>query len=289
LKVLVTGANGMVGRAQAAYCLDRGDTVAAFDHRALDVADTAEVGRVLDRVKPDIVFNCAAWTNVDGCESDVGRATSANAIGPEVLACACRKVNASLVTISTDYVFDGAKEGFYTQRDQPNPQSVYAITKLEGERRAQNAWARTIVARTGYIFGPGGNNFLSTIIPRAQRGEPLMAIADMFGTPTYSDDLVARLYELAQVDLPGVYHVSNDGPGVSFAEFAEASLREIRCEISLLTPVRLGSLNRPAPRPRNSRLKCILSPAIGLRPLPHWTEALRVFVSRLPRETAIAS
>ena len=263
--------------------------MAAFDHLALDITDTAQVRHTFQLEQPDIVFNCAAWTDVDGCESDEARATSTNTIGPEVLAGACREVGALLVTISTDYVFDGAKEGFYTQRDQPNPQSTYARTKLEGERRAQNAWARTAVVRTGYIFGPGGNNFLSTIVSRARRNEPLQAIDDMFGTPTYAADLVERLYELARLDLPGLYHVSNDGPGVSFAQFAEASLREARLETSLLTKVSLESLHRPAPRPRNSRLKCILSPAIGLGPLPHWTDALKAFISRLPKEAAGAS
>jgi len=279
----------MVGRAQAAFCIARGDEVAAYDHRALDIANASQVNEILERDRPQVVFNCAAWTDVDGCESDLARANSANALGPEVLAQACRKIGSLLITISTDYVFDGTKEGFYTQRDQPNPQSVYAQTKLEGERRAQNSWARTIVVRTGYIFGKGGNNFLSTLISRAQSGERLNAINDMFGTPTYTEDLVKRLAELAQLDLPGIYHVTNDGPGVSFADFAQAALTEARLDPASVTLVSIDSLHRPAPRPRNSRLKCILSPAFGLDPLPDWKQALGAFVKSLPKEAAIAS
>ena len=288
MKVIVTGAGGMLGRAQAAYCSTRGDEVAAYDHYALDIASTSQVSETLEKEEPEVVINCAAWTDVDGCESDVTRANAANVVGPEVLAQACRKIGALLITISTDYVFDGTKVGFYTQRDQPNPQSVYARTKLDGERRAQNAWARTIVVRTGYIFGAGGNNFLSTIIPRAQRGEQLKAIDDMFGTPTYSEDLVKRLYELAQLDLPGIYHVTNDGPGASFADFAQAALSAARLDPASVTVVSLDSLQRPAQRPRNSRLKCILSPAVGLDPLRNWEDALKAFVRSLPKEAAIA-
>ena len=137
----------------------------------------------------------------------------------------CRAFDALLITISTDYIFDGAKAGFYTQRDQPNPLSVYGSSKLEGERRAQREWARTIVVRSGYIFGTGGTNFLSTVMLRARRGESLKVIKDMFGTPTYARDLAQRLLRLAQLDLPGTYHVVNSGEGVSFEGFARAANR----------------------------------------------------------------
>ena len=144
--------------------------------RVLISADVDRVRQTLQKDRPDAVVNCAAWTDVDGCESDQERAFAANAQGPENLANASREIGAVLVTISTDYVFDGRKQGFYTQRDNPNPESVYAASKLEGERRAQLADARTIVVRTGFVFAKGGTNFLSTIIERARRGEKLKAI-----------------------------------------------------------------------------------------------------------------
>jgi dTDP-4-dehydrorhamnose reductase len=279
LKVVVTGAGGLLGRAVTTYCAARGDDVHAFDHNALDIADKEAVKRQLSDLKPDVVFNCAAWTDVDGCESDPNRAERANALGPQLLASTCRDIDALLITVSTDYVFDGTKEGFYTQRDQPNPISVYGRSKLDGERRAQSSWARTIVVRSGYIFGPGGKNFLSTILPRARRGESLKAINDMIGTPTYGRDLAARLHRLAQLDLPGIYHVVNRSEGVSFEGFAGAAIEDAGVEAGVLQSVTLGALNRPAPRPRNSRLKCLLSEAIGLPPLPDWREALRHFIS----------
>ena len=223
-------------------------------------------------------MNCAAWTDVDGCESNPDKARSVNSLGPENLARAARKANAILVTISTDYVFDGAKEGFYTQRDQPLPISVYGRFKLEGERRAQQEHARTIVVRTGFIFGPGGKNFLSNVVSRAARGERLKAIRDCWGTPTYGRDLAARLRELAMLDLPGTYHVVNSGEGASFETFAREALRLAGLSAETLEVVDNDSLGRPAPRPHNSKLRCILSEAIGLKPLPRWQDGLAQFI-----------
>ncbi len=278
MKILVTGAGGMVGQALNQYCALAGDEVLTYDHRALDIADTDQVKAAILSATPDAVVNCAAWTDVDGCELDPARAQAANATGPENLAKACRLVGAGFVTISTDYVFDGQKEGFYTQRDDPNPQSVYAQSKLEGERRSQLAYARTIVVRSGFIFGPGGKNFLSTILDRAHRGESLKAIGNAYGTPTYSRHLAARLRELAQLDLPGIFHVVNAGNGVSYEEFARAALDRGGYEAETLETIDQDSLNRPAPRPRNSRLKCLFSEAVGLPALPFWEVALKDFV-----------
>lgn len=279
MRVLVTGAAGMVGRAVCEHCRAAGDQVLSYDHESLDISDRDQVRQVFQTDKPEAVINCAAWTDVDGCESDRERAFAANARGPENLATAGGEIEAGLVTISTDYVFDGRKQGFYTQRDQPNPESVYGCSKLEGERKAQLANARTIVVRTGFIFGPGGKNFLSTVVERARRGESLKAIDDAWGTPTYAPDLAARLRELANRDLPGVFHVVNSGLGVSYEEFARAALEAAGFVRTNLEIVSMGSLERPAPRPWNSRLKCLLSEAIGLTPLPYWQDALRSFVA----------
>jgi dTDP-4-dehydrorhamnose reductase len=278
LTILVTGAGGMVGQALKQHAELAGDEVIAFDRQALDVADADLVRATVLSARPDAVINCAAWTDVDGCELDPARAEDANATGPENLAKASREVGAGFVTISTDYVFDGQKEGFYTQRDDPNPQSVYARSKLDGERRSQLAYARTIVVRTGFIFGPGGRNFLSTILERGRRGGPLKAIGNAYGTPTFSRHLAARLRELAKLDLPGVFHVVNAGTGASYEEFARAALNLGGFETASVETIDGDSLNRPAPRPRNSRLQCLFSEALGLPKLPFWKVALEEFV-----------
>jgi dTDP-4-dehydrorhamnose reductase len=275
----VTGAGGMVGRAVVEYCGSLGDLVFPHNHQSLDITNFEHLIQVLQRDRPEALINCAAWTDVDGCERDKERAFAANAHGPENLAKASSEIGALPITISTDYVFDGEKEGFYTQRDQPSPQSVYGVAKLEGERRAQSACARTIVVRTGFVFGPGGTNFLSTIVERASRGEKLKAIADSYGTPTYSRDLAVRLRELAQLDLPGIFQVVNAGQGASYEAFARSALDFAGYSSTNLESVATDSLQRSAPRPRNSRLRCLLSEAIGLTPLPVWTDSLKDFVT----------
>lgn len=278
----------MVGQAVCEHCASLGDHIFSYDHLALEIADPDRVRRTLQSDRPDVVINCAAWTDVDGCEIDPLHAYAANTQGPENLATASRDLDAVLVTISTDYVFDGRKVGFYTQRDQPNPESVYGVSKLEGERKAQLANARTIVVRTGFIFGPGGRNFLSTIVARAGRGEALKAISDAWGTPTYAPHLASRLRELAERDLPGVFHVVNSGDGASYEEFTRAALESAGYDKTNLETVTMRSLNRPAPRPSNSRLKCLISEAIGLEPLPFWHDALSDFIASQKR-TEIAA
>ncbi|HKS10602.1 MAG TPA: sugar nucleotide-binding protein, partial [Pyrinomonadaceae bacterium] len=139
--------------------------------------------------------------------------------------------------------------------------------------------ARTIVVRSGYIFGPGGRNFLSTVVDRAKRGEKLKVITDSWGTPTYARDLAVRLRELVELDLPGIFHVVSAGEGATFETFTREALKLSRCEPALIEPVSMNSLSRPASRPRNSKMKCLLSEAIGLPPLPHWQEGLAHFVA----------
>ena len=278
MKVLITGARGLVGRALTQHCQEQGDEVFAYDHHALDIADGEQVETIVGERRPDAVINCAAWTDVDGCESNPEKARDVNSLGPQNLARAAGNANAVLITISTDYVFDGLKDDFYTQRDQPRPISVYGHFKLEGERLAQAEHARTIVVRSGYIFGLGGTNFLSTVVARAQRGERLRVIGDTFGTPTFGRDLAARLRELAIIDLPGIYHIVNSGDGASFEGFTLEAMRLANRPTNMVESVSTDSLKRPAPRPRNSKLKCLLSPAIGLPPMRTWQEALADFV-----------
>jgi dTDP-4-dehydrorhamnose reductase len=277
MKVLVTGAGGMVGRALVEHCRRIGDEVFAHDRASLDIARGEDVAATLARERPEAVVNCAAWTDVDGCELDPERAHNINAEAVGTLALNCREVGASFITISTDYVFDGDREGFYTQRHDPEPKSVYGIAKLQGERRAQFSTARCVVVRSGWIFGVGGRNFLSRVVELARRGEQLKAISDAWGTPTYASHLAARLRELAARDLPGVYHVVNAGDGASYAEFAREAVRLAGGDARRIESVSMDSLKRPAPRPRNSRLRCLLSEAIGLKPLPHWRDALAQF------------
>ena len=230
------------------------------------------------REKPDAVINCAAYTNVDGAETNQEICYLANAVGVENLALAAKRIDCGFVTISTDFVFDGTKDGFYTQRDTPNPQSVYAKSKLEGEIRARNAYARSIIVRSGWIYGEDGTNFLSVLPKLLADGKHLKAINDSYGTPTFAGDLAKRLRELSKLNLPAIFHVTNTGEGASYAEFARKMCQLSGFDGSLIEDVLSKDLKRPAPRPQFSRLSCLFSAKFGLEPLPHWEKSLRQFV-----------
>jgi len=278
MKILITGANGMVARATIDYCRSIGDEVVAVTRQELDIADTEQVDKIFSREKPEAVINCAAFTDVDGAESNADACYQANAFGVENLGRACRKINAGFVTISTDYVFDGLKSDFYTQRDTPNPQSVYAKSKLDGEIRARNAYARSIIVRSGWIYGAGGTNFLSVMHKLLADGKTIKAISDSYGTPTAAKDLARRLRELAELDLPGIYHVTNSGSGTSYEGFARKVCDIKGYDQSLLESVSVNALKRPAPRPVSSKLACLVSEKFGLALLRNWEKALADFL-----------
>lgn len=278
MKILITGANGMVARATNDYCKSIGDEVVGLARQELDISDAAQVEDVCSRGKFDAILNCAAFTDVDGAETNQEICFQANSQGVENLALAAKKIDAAFVTISTDYIFDGEKSGFYTQRDTPNPQGVYAESKLEGEIKARNAYARSIVVRSGWIFGAGGTNFLSVMDKLLVEGKPIKAISDSDGTPTFAKDLAQRLRELVELDLPNVYHVANAGEGTSFANFAREVCRIKNFDKNLIESVSVDDLKRPAPRPVSSKLACLFSEKLGLAPLRNWKQALEEFL-----------
>lgn len=279
MKVLITGANGMVARSVARHCTEMGDEVAAFDRAGLDISDESLVFEVVQSLKPDAIINCAAFTDVDGAELHREAAFAANATGVGNLAKAAASAGAAFVTISTDYVFDGRKEGFYTQRDLPAPLGVYGLSKREGEILAFAGNPASIIVRSGWIFGHGGKNFLSRIPDFYQSGANFTAISDAFGTPTFADDLAMRLRELADANLPGIYHVTNQGPGTSYYGFAGAVREAMGGAGTSPAPVESATLQRPAPRPANSRLACLISERLGFQPLPDWRDAIARFVA----------
>lgn len=278
MKILITGANGMVARAAIEYCRSIGDEVVARTRQELDIAEKDAVFELFGQEKFDAAINCAAFTDVDGSEKEVEKCFAANAVGVENLALAAKEIDAAFVTISTDYVFDGTNTDFYTQRDTPNPLGVYGKSKLAGEIKARDAYARSIVVRSGWIYGHGGTNFLSVLHKLLADGKTIKAIYDSYGTPTFADDLARRLRELAALDLPAVYHVTNSGAGTSYAGFAEKVCELMNYDKNLLEPASADSLKRAAPRPNSSKMRCLFSEKFGLAPLPNWEDALAGFL-----------
>jgi len=246
----------------------------------MDISDMRSVRSAVTDIHPDAIINCAAYTNVDGAEAEPQAAYTANVLGVENLALAACEADSRLVTISTDYVFDGAKSGFYTQRDTPKPQGVYAVTKRQGEIAAMQANGRTIVVRTGWIYGDGGTNFLSVMNKLMAEGKNIKAIKDSFGTPTFAGDLAKRLRDLAELDMPAIFHVTNSGPGTSFLGFAEKVCEIGGYERALIEAVSKDDLKRPAPRPVSSKIECLFSEKFGLKPMPDWEDGLKRFLGK---------
>jgi dTDP-4-dehydrorhamnose reductase len=235
------------------------------------------VRRQIASIRPQVVINCAAATDVDRCQSEPEWAFAVNTSGPALLAEACSEAGAELVHISTDYVFDGTKYDFYTQEDEPNPLSVYAKSKLAGEIAVRDRMtSRYFIIRSSWIFGPGGKNFGSRILELARAGHTIRAVFDQVSIPTYAPDLARRIGDIIERGVYGLYHVTNTGPA-TWREFARATLElaGLKAEIE---PVSRDSLGQAAPRPKNSPMKCLLSEALGFQPLRHWREALAEFV-----------
>ncbi len=221
MRILITGAGGQVGHELAAACA-RDETTAA-DHRMLDVTDRNAVLAAVTVTQPDVILHAGAWTAVDACESDPERAFAVNALGTRHVAEAARRVGAHLVYFSTDYVFDGAKDGPYHEWDPPNPQSVYGRSKLAGELEARAAPALTIV-RLSWVCGDHGSNMVKTVLRVAAEHDELSFVDDQRGHPTFAESAAPLVRRLAGERRPGVFHVTNQG-AVSWYEFAERPRR----------------------------------------------------------------
>lgn len=279
MRTLITGANGMLARAANEYCRSIGDDVVAYSRQELDIADVNAVRRVLSESRPEIVLNCAAYTNVDGAETNTETAFQANAVGPENLAIVCREFDAKLVTVSTDYVFDGEKREPYVDSDMPNPLGVYAASKFEGEKRVAAVNSDAIIVRSGWIYGNGGTNFLSVMANLLAEGKSISVIEDNFGTPTSAKDLAQRMREVAATEVRGIIHITNAGKGTSNLGYAQKVCEIAGYDAELVKGVPCAELQRPAPRPYDSRLRSTDLSDFGLAPLQGWESALSEFLS----------
>lgn len=284
--ILLAGAGGQLGRdLQPAL---RGAQVHPFDHRQLDIADARAVKAAVDRVRPDWIINAAAFNDVDGAEQAPDQAFAVNAAGAGNLADAAARVSAAIVHISTDYVFDGAKGAPYTEDDRPNPLSIYARTKYEGEQRVLASGASACVLRTAWLYGWQGKNFVKAILAAAERGGPLRVVADQVGSPTATRDLSEAIAALIERQFPppragdgqgggpgrGLFHVVNSGACSRF-EFAKAIVGG-SVEVQ---PITTAEAARVAPRPKYSALTSTRWPAIGLPALSPWEVALARFLT----------
>jgi len=273
MRVLVIGAGGMLGTDLGRAAEAAGHEVVALDRAALDVTDGEAVETAVADARPDAVFNCAAWTDVDGAEESELEALRINGDGARNVAVAATAAGAAVVLPSTDYVFDGTADRPYVESDPTAPISAYGRTKLAGERETAAANPRHFVVRTSWLFGLAGRNFVETMLGLADRGE-VTVVSDQVGCPTYTPHLAEGLLQLAITEQYGVHHMSASGH-VSWHGFAQAIFEEagVECQVR---PTTTAELARPAPRPSWSVLDTEWPDAVRL---PEWRDGLRAYLA----------
>ena len=252
-KLLITGSNGMLGKALVER-LSKKYSIKAITREDADITDLNTITKVITKIKPDIVIHTAAYTKVDDCESNSIHAYKVNAIGTRNVAVACQRIDASMVYISTDYVFDGTKNAPYIEFDAANPISIYGKTKLAGEEFVRQILNRFYIVRTSWLYGEGGVNFVDTIINKANTEKELKIVNDQRGSPTYTKDLADKIGEIISRERYGIYHVTNSG-SCSWFEFAKKIVDISNIGPIRLIPIKSSELNRLAKRPANSVLQ----------------------------------
>lgn len=281
MKLIITGAGGFVGK-ELARAFSTDHQLMALTHSALDITNREAVNRLIKESQPDLVINCAVL-GVDVCEADPEQAEAVNVTGPRVLAEAVAELNAEIMHLSTNYVFDGDREPgeFYTTDDEALPVNTYGKTKLAGEQAVLASAPKSYVVRTSWVFGAGKQNFFSQAVRALATNQPVRAVNDLWASVTYVSDLVARINEILAHRQYGTYQVVNEGC-CSHYEFAVELARRLNPNNAVLIEgISDASANRLARRPRNTPMRCLMSEKLGLPPMRSWQAVLPDFFSEL--------
>jgi dTDP-4-dehydrorhamnose reductase len=272
VKILITGSRGQLGQELVETLPERGHEVVALSRSELDVADREAVQRSIEAYSPELVINAAAYTNVDGCETETDLAYLVNALGPRNLAQACERRGCQLLHVSTNYVFDGESDRPYEPFDPPNPISAYGRTKLAGEEYVKHLLNRWYIVRSAGVYGRG-HNFVRTMLRVATERDVLKVKSDEFISPTYARDLAWGIAEVVESGGYGLYHLTNAG-SCSWYEFAREIFRLAGVGVEVV-PIPGSEYPLPAARPANGLLS-----SLGSLELHHWKEALADYLER---------
>lgn len=277
MKVLVFGARGMLGK-DLVPALSVKHQVLARDIEDLDIADQQRVQKEIETLRPQVVVNAAAYTDVDGCEAKRGLAFSVNAEGARNIAAGCAASNARMIHLSTDYVFDGTSSAPYREEDPPHPLNVYGASKLQGERQIREVLENHLIIRTEWLFGRHGKNFVDTILRLAAQQEELRVVNDQRGAPTFTKDLSWAIEKLLEKEVKGILHITNSG-SCTWYEFARQILIEKKIDHVSIVPISSAALTRPAKRPANSVLDFHRFENLLGQKMRTWEEALKEYLA----------
>jgi dTDP-4-dehydrorhamnose reductase len=280
MRIIITGAKGQLG-SDCNQVLSEENEVIALARHDLDITCPDEVKAVIDRLRPDVLVNCAAYTRVDDCETEKELARDVNVGGPQNLAAGVDRIDGLLVHISTDYVFDGKKKipEPYSETDVPGPASFYGRTKWEGEVAVRNATDRHIILRTAWLYGAGGHNFLKTILRLALTAptRQLKVVNDQFGSPTWSYRLALQIGALIQSTGRATYHATAESYGTWY-ELADYFLTKINVTHNMI-PCTSDEYPLPARRPKNSILENHRLKEAGIHVMNRWQEDIDHFIA----------
>ena len=278
MRFLITGANGQLGTDVSIALLRQNEDVFCPTSAEMDIRNIDAVREVFRSVRPEAVIHCAAYNQVDKAETEPSVCHAVNVLGTGNVAALCRDYGAYMLSISSDYVFDGTKNGLYQTDDPKHPLSVYGASKSEGEDLVMSADARNAVIRTSWLFGPREHNFVEAILRKSENAGQISVVCDQIGTPTYTEDLAALIAECTLQRIPGLLHGTNEG-FCSRAEFAQMILQTTG---SPCTVRKIFSADIPnsARRPKNSRLDKRCLDEYNLKRLPHWQDALTRYIKR---------
>jgi dTDP-4-dehydrorhamnose reductase len=276
-RVLVTGAAGMLGT-ELVPLFRRDFDVTAADIAEFDMRDAAATDAFVSAAAPDVIINCAAYTDVDGAESDPEAAFDVNAGGAGNVAAAAKRVGARVVQVSTDYVFDGTGDTPYAETDEPRPLGVYGRSKLAGERKVAEVSQDALIVRTAWLYGHAGPNFIEKMLSLASSGRVLRVVADQVGAPTNVRDLAGAILELIAVEATGVVNATNRG-WCTWFEFAREILDLAGLEDIPVEPVTSEEFPRPAPRPGYSVLSLARLVSLTGKEPRSWQDALAEYLA----------